>query len=204
MFDWITAGEEPMSKADTLSADERRQLERLEAQVDAGITSVMVMIEAGRALATIRDRQLFRASAASWDKYVSDRFKITRRRADQIVAFAAVHDTIQETGTRVPALSEKAVRPLVGMDADTVKVVLQEAGEEAGGVTPSSIRKAAAKRKKPKAAKAPRPVRLKVPCAVVIVELNRKASAAGIDIEAALVAALEAHRRGRDGQAEAA
>ena len=189
-------------KADTLSADERRQLDRLEAQVEAGVNSVMVLIEAGKALATIRDRQLYRTSG-TWEEYVHKRFRMTKRRCDQLIAFAGVNEVIQEMGTAVPKISERAARPLVGMDSDTVRVVLAEAAADPAGVTPATIRKAAGRRK-PKAAKAPRPVRLKVPCAIVTVALNAKAAKAGIDIEAALVAALEAHRRGRDGQAEAA
>lgn len=186
--------------ANTLTADEARQLARLEAQVEAGINSVMVMIDAGKALAAIRDRQLYRLSG-TWDDYCQTRFRITRRRADQLISFAGVNDAIQETGTVVPKISERAARPLVGMDAVTVKAVIAEAADDPAGITPASIRKAAARRKKPKAAKAPRPWRQKVPCAVVVVELNRKAAAAGIDIEAALIAALEAHRQGRDGRA---
>jgi hypothetical protein len=41
-----------------------------------------------------------------------------------------------------------------------------------------------------------------VPGAIVVVQLNAKAAAAGVDVEAALLAAVEAVRR--DGQAEAA
>lgn len=200
LFDWITAAEDTMSATDTLSADEARQLARLEAQVDAGIGSVLVMIEAGKALAAIRDRQLYRLSG-TWEDYVQSRFRMTKRRADQLIAFAGVNDAVQEMGTTVPKISERAARPLVGMDAVTVRAVISEAADDPAGITPATIRKAAAKRKPAKAAKAPKPVRLKVPCAVVVVELNRKAAAAGVDIESALIAALEAHRQGRDGRA---
>lgn len=201
LFDWIAAAENtPMTKAATLTADEQRQLARLEAQVDAGIGSVNVMIDAGKALATIRDRQLHRASAATWDEYVHARFKMTKRRADQLVSFAGVTDALQKMGTVVPEISERAARPLAGMDSDTVLKVIEDAANDPNGVTPASIRKAASRRK-PKAAKAPRPVRLKVPGAIVVVTLNAKAAKSGIDIEAALVAALDAHRRDRDGRA---
>lgn len=205
MFDWIAAAarEDTTMRPDSLTADEQRQLARLEAQVEAGVSSIMQMIEAGKALGTIRDRQLFRLSG-SWEDYVSSRWKITKRRADQLIGFAGVNETLHKMGTVVPKMSERAVRPLVGMDAETVEEVISEASEDPAGVTAASIRKAVAKRKKPKATKAPRPVRLKVPGAIVVVTLNRKASAAGIDIEAALLAALDAHRQGRDGRANEA
>jgi len=182
----------------TLTETERVQLHRLEATVEAGVSATLTVIEAGKALAAIRTRQLYRDTAASWDQYVETRFKITRRRADQLVSFAGVQDALQafseKTGTAVPEMSERAIRPLVGMDADTIRVVVAEAAGEAEGVTPATIRKAAARRR-PKAVKVPRPVRLKVAGAVVEIALNVKGVKAGVTVEAALVAALEAVRR---------
>ena len=173
--------------------------------VEAGIGGVEAMIEAGRALAEIRDSQLYRTTTTTWEAYVDQRFRITKRRCDQMIAFAGVVDAVSSSlGTTVPKLTERAIRPLVGMDAEAVEAVISEASEDPAGVTAASIRKAVAKRKKPKATKAPRPVRLKVPGAIVVVTLNRKASAAGIDIEAALLAALDAHRQGRDDRANEA
>ncbi len=185
-----------------LTAEDRATLVRLERQVESGIAYVEAMIGAGKALAQIRDRQLYRDTAATWETYVSERFRITKRRADQLVAFAGVHDALEEMGTAVPKISERAVRPLVGLDQEQLKAVVAEAAEE-GEITPASIRKAAGRRRKSKAAKAPRPRRFRVPGGIVVVQLNRKAAAAGIDIEAALAAALEAVRRD-GGQAEAA
>jgi hypothetical protein len=156
-------------------------------------------------LREIRQRQLYRHVAASWEAYL-ELHGLTRRRADQLVAaagvFEAVESVSQETGTAVPSLSERAIRPLVGLPPEEVTEAVIEAASSSDGITPASIRKAAGRRRKAKAAKAPRPARFRVPCGIVVVTLNRKAAAAGIDIEAALVAALEAVRR--DGQAEAA
>lgn len=184
----------------TLTADERIALNRLEAAVEAGVHATVAMVEAGKALAEIRNRQLYRDTAASWEKYVTDRFRMTRRRADQVIAFAGLKASLEETGTVVPVLSERASRPLVGLSADTVSEIVQEAAGSPEGVTAGSIRKAASKRRKTKAAKVPRPIRLKVPGAVVEVAFNAKASAGGFNVEAALSAALDAVRR----QAEAA
>lgn len=190
-----------MAKATALTPDETRQLARLEAAVQAAVPHTLTMIEAGKALEAIRSRQLYRAISGSFDDYVQARFGMTRRRADQLIAFAGIHDAAHETGTAVLGLSERSLRPLAGMDPDEVKDTISEAAADPAGVTPATIRKAAARRKKPKVAKAPRPWRQKVPCALVVVTLGRKAAAAGIDIEAALLAALEAHRRDRGGRA---
>lgn len=185
------------SRPTTLTDTEAFALARLESQVEAGVTAVEAVLDAGRALAEIRSRQLYRDTAATWEEYVKVRFSIGRRRADQLIGFSTVKAALEETGTRVPELSEKAARPLVGMDAGTMAEVVAEAAEAPEGVTASSIRKAAARRR-PGKAKARRPVRFKVPGAVVIVQFNRKASGT---TAAALAAAL---RQAGDEEAEAA
>jgi hypothetical protein len=186
--------------AHQLTDDEQLALKLLEAKVAAGIGSVVAMIDAGKALAEIRRRQLYRATAASWESYVDTRFQITKRRCDQIIAFAGVHEALEEMGTRVPSLSEKAARPLAGLPADELKAVVAEAAED-GEITPASIRKAAGRRRKAKAAKAPRPRRFRVPGATVVIEFNRKGTGSAID---ALTAALRQAEADLESQAEAA
>ena len=192
-----------MGKA-TLTEAERVQLLRLEAAVEAGVSATLTVIEAGKSLATIRTRQLYRDTAASWDDYVQARFKITKRRADQLIAFAGVQDTLdavqEEMGTRVPTLSEKAARPLVGMDAETIKAVVAEAAESPEGVTAGSITKAA-RRRKAKAAKAPRPRRFRVPGATVVIEFNRKSNGSILDALAAALRQAELEIEAQAGEA---
>ena len=181
--------------AGTLTEAERIMLSKLEAAVDAGVQATMAVLEAGKALATIRDRQLYRDSAATWEAYVEARFRMTRRRADQMIAFAGVKAALDETGTRVPEMSEKAARPLVGLSPDAMAEAVAEAASSPEGVTAGSIRKAAAKRKAKSKLRVPRPIRLKVPGAVVEIAFNAKAAATGFSIEAALQAAIEAAQR---------
>jgi hypothetical protein len=185
----------------TLTADERIALARLEETVQAGVSATLTLIEAGKALAEIRNRQLFRDSGDSWETYVSQRFKITRRRADQMIAFAGVQAALEETGTRVPEMSEKAARPLVGLSADTITEIVTEAAGSPEGVTARSIKKAAAKRKKSKAVKVAKPQRFKVAGAIVQVVFNRKGTGSAID---ALTAALHQAELELERQAEAA
>lgn len=179
----------------TLTYEERREFDRLDQAVAMGTKAAKVVIEAGRALGTIRDRQLYRDVANTWENYL-DRHGLTRRRADQMVAAAATLDAVTEaishkTGTVVPTLSERAIRPLVGMDSQAAADAVLEAAGTTEGITPATIRKAAAKRK-PKAAKAPRPRRFKVAGAVVVVTFNRKGSGSAIEALAAAIRQAEA------------
>jgi hypothetical protein len=195
-FNRDTAEDRPMPAQ--LTAEDRATLARLERQVEAGIAYVEAMIGSGKALATIRDRQLYRDTAATWEAYVEARFKMTKRRADQVIAFAGVHDALEEMGTAVPKISERAVRPLVGLDQEQLKAVVAEAAE----ITPASIRKAASRRKgKAKAAKAPRPRRFKVPGATVQITFNRKSNGSVLE---ALDAAMRQAEALIEAQSEAA
>lgn len=181
----------------TLTDTEKAQLQRLEAAVEVGVKAAMAMIAAGKALAEIKARQLYRDQAETWETYVHARFKITPRRADQLVSFAGVQATLEavstEMRTAVPVLGERAVRPLVGMAKETVAEVVVEAAASPEGITPATIRKAASRRK-PKAAKAARPRRFKVPGATVVVTWNRKGSG---NVLEALAAAMR--QAGQDG-----
>ena len=183
----------------TLTDSERTILARLELAVDEAVDAISRMIEAGKALSEIKLRQYYRDQARTWPDYVTTRFKMTARRADQIIVFAGLTATIEavseETGTPVPILSERAVRPLAGLAEDDLKGAIREAAAD-GGLTPRSIGKAASSRKaKTRKASIPRPVRLRVPGGIVTVEVNRAGLAAGATIETLLTAAIEAATR---------
>lgn len=183
----------------TLTDNERSILARLESAVDEVLDAISRMIEAGKALHEIKARQLYRDQARTWPDYVTTRFKMTARRADQLIVFAGLTATIEavseETGTPVPVLSERAVRPLAGLAEDDLKGAIREAAAD-GGLTPRSIGKAASSRKaKTRKASVPRPVRLRVPGGIVTIEVNRAGLAAGATIETLLTAAIEAATR---------
>ena len=183
----------------TLTVNERTILARLELAVDEAVDAISRMIEAGKALSEIKLRQYYRDQARTWPDYVTTRFKMTARRADQIIVFAGLTATIEavseETGTPVPVLSERAVRPLAGLAEDDLKGAIREAAAD-GGLTPRSIGKAASSRKaKTRKASIPRPVRLRVPGGIVTVEINRAGVAAGATVATLLTAAIEAATR---------
>jgi hypothetical protein len=186
---WFTNEAGAMS---TLTHEEKKLFERLDQAVGMATRAAKVVIEGGRALGVIRDRQLFRDVVPTWEEYL-ERHGLTRRRADQLVAAAQALDAVAEavqtkTGTTVPILeelTERTARQLVGMDADTAAEAVIEAASSPEGVTAGSIRKAVAKRKKSKAAKVPRPRRFKVPGAVVTITFNRKSDGSTLNALAA-------------------
>lgn len=187
-----------MAKPSALTADERAALQRLERVVEAGLPHISAMIDAGKALAEIRDRQLFRALAPSFALYLRDRWELTGRRAAQLIQFAGIQAAVDEImGDAAPQLTERAARPLAGLsDEDRREAIIEAAAE---GMTPAAVGKAASRRKKSK--RPPRPVRLKVPGGIVTVEVNRKGVSAGATVEAMLTAAIEAIRRDVDARA---
>lgn len=183
----------------SLSDNERTILARLESAVDDAVEAIPRMIEAGKALHEIKARQYYRDQAKTWPEYVEARFKMTARRADQLIVFAgltaAIEAVSEETGTTVPVLSERAVRPLAGLSEQDAKDAIRAAAAD-GGLTPRSIDKAATSRKaKSRKASIPRPVRLRVPGGVVTIEVNRAGVAAGATVATLLTAAIEAATR---------
>jgi N-acetylglucosamine kinase-like BadF-type ATPase len=199
---WFSSRPDMKSKTTgggTLTDSERTILARLESAVDEVLNAIPMMIEAGKALHEIKARQLYRDSAATWPDYVTNRFRMSARRADQLVVFAgltaAIEAVSEESGTVVPVLSERAVRPLAGMAVEDAKDAIRQAVAD-GGLTPRTIAKVAAARKgKSRKASIPRPVRLRVPGGIVTIELNKAGVASGATIATLLTAAIEAASR---------
>jgi hypothetical protein len=185
-----------MAAKNRLSEDDRNRLAKLERTVEVGVHAVLDMIAAGKALQEIHSAQLYRESqGGSWEKYVSHRFGITARRANQMMSFAGVSEVLEavseETGTTVPTLSERAARPIANLPAEEAKEVIHMAASMDGGVTPANVAKAAASRRPARRPGVPRPSRFRVPGAVVEVALNKAAIKAGIGVIEALKAALD-------------
>jgi len=135
-----------------MTSEEVALRDRAEAAVVRGLKAVDAVREAGRALNTLKSRDLWRDSHDSWQEYVQGKFGISARRAHQLVEFSnftdAVAEAIGTSGTAV-TLSERALRPLADVPAEEVAATIAEAVEASGGgePTPAAIRKAAAKRK---------------------------------------------------------
>jgi hypothetical protein len=136
--------------------DKERQLrDTAEAVVLRGLKAVDAVKEAGKALHTLKSRDLWRDTHDSWQTYVQERFGITARRAHQLTEFSQFTDAVAEaigtTGTAV-TLTERALRPLADVEPEEVQDVVAEAVAASGGKEPSpaAIRAAVAGRRKGK------------------------------------------------------
>ena len=182
----------------TLTATEQAEFVKLDQAVSLAVRAARVVEAGGAALAAIKAGQLYRDTATSWDAYCESH-GISANRANQIIrAFQTQTHISSKTHTAVPVLSERAIRPLVSLTESDAVEAINEAAATAGGISPKSIRIAAARRKA-KASKLPRPIRLRIPGWNVVLTPNRAAAATGFDTIVALEKAIEFVRRRRAG-----
>ena len=109
-----------------LTVPEQAELEQLEATIEKGMET---FVEVGVALMTIREKKLYQNAHESFEEYCRERWKIGRRRAEQLISAAGVFHNLlplrevanhgsQETPEveiTLPA-SERQTRPLVGLE----------------------------------------------------------------------------------------
>ncbi|MEA5569261.1 hypothetical protein [Anabaena sp. UHCC 0399] len=95
--------------------------------------------EAGKALAELRDRRLYRSTHSTFEEYCKDRFSYNRSRSYQLIDAAAVVDNLQKCPQIVDILptAEGQVRPLTKLETEQQQEVWQQAVEEAGGKVPT-------------------------------------------------------------------
>lgn len=146
--------------ADTLSPLEEKERHRLELRVERAF------YEAGKALAEIRDRRLYRSTHPNdFIGYCRDRFGKTKQAANYLIAAAGVYENLtttngcrhdnetqtttigcrennqaQTTTSLLPQTlptSERQVRPLVSLDPEEQRQVWQEAVDLADGKVPT-------------------------------------------------------------------
>lgn len=124
----IEASLEPPGQA-TARALSRKETERLkscEVVVERGLANFM---EVGAALLEIRTSRLYRASHATFDDYCRQRWSMTRRNADRLVAAAAVAKSLVDEVGPIGLTSEAVVRPLVAVAPEQRPAVLAKAME---------------------------------------------------------------------------
>jgi hypothetical protein len=125
-------------------------LDELEAQVQTGLEHFAT---AGRALAAIKSRKLYRPSFANWEDYLFERWHMTNDYATKLITAAAVADELVKAGLPQP-LRESHARELKKIPAEHRAELWQESIEAAGGVdqvTAEQIATKATKHRKPKA-----------------------------------------------------
>lgn len=174
---------------DNFSKEERAELAAAVATVKRGLGA---FLEAGEALLRIRDKQLYRNSHTSFEGFAVAEFGLTGRRLGQLIESFEIVRSLKSISPNLPTPQvEAAVRPLAGLPDDLKLEAYQAAVDAAGGESPSprQVKAAAAARRKPASKKAPRPVRFRVPGAIVEVTPNRAFGGVVEALEAALIQA---------------
>ena len=174
---------------------ERQEFPRLVAATRNAVTASAVVDRGAAALLRIRDGQLYRETHKTYDEFL-ETVGLTRRRADQIVGAYKIQTGVANTlGTAVPdafdTLSERSLRPLIGMPSEVAAAAVTEAAASPGGITSKSIAAAASKRKKAKRKPVYKSRRFLVPGAVVVITFNRKSNGSLLDVTGYLQAAVE-------------
>jgi hypothetical protein len=113
--------------------------------------------DAGKALAELRDRKLYRSTHKTFEEYCKQRFGYTRIAASYKIAAATVMDNLLTNGLQKEEIAtdelqtpkmltnglqilpnnERQVRPLVSLEPEVQREAWQKAVEESGGKVPS-------------------------------------------------------------------
>jgi hypothetical protein len=108
---------------EALTGDESDRRAELETLIDRATRS---FIEAGRALAEIRDGKLYRSTHGTFVDYLADRWQMSKPRGYQLIAAA-------ETSTIVDVFSEGQARELGRVPAAKQAAIWQAVNEATGG-----------------------------------------------------------------------
>jgi hypothetical protein len=100
-------------------------------------------LEVGRALATIRDKRLYRDRFGTFEEYCRQRWEFSKTHANRLIDAAAVAAALTPIGVKLK--SESQVRPLVGLARVKIPAAWKRAEEIAGDdeVTAKVVRQAA-------------------------------------------------------------
>jgi len=174
-----------------LSDAERETLTKLEEIVTHGLKSFAAV---GKAMRLIRDKQLYRETAETFEEYVASRWNMGRSYASRLITAAEICENLSPMGNTPD--SERVARPLASLSPAAQREAWSEVVEAAPKdnhgepiVSAEAVAAAVSKRRKTKRSKTKiaKPSRFKVPGATVIVIPNK---AFGGDYAGALQAAL--------------
>jgi hypothetical protein len=136
-----------------ITIDESRDLIALEKVIERGLDT---FVQVGEALAQICDKKLYRIAHSTFADYCKTKWKMSDRRARQLMDAAEVTSTIAKSGTTVPK-SERQARPLATLPpAQRVEVWEKAVAASPDGQPTAAEVKAAVEKVKPKATKAKR------------------------------------------------
>ena len=106
-----------------LNVEEKNELERCEVVIKQGLKT---FVEVGQALMLIRDKRLYRSEFGTFENYCRDKWDLTRRYVNNIVAASNVVSNL-EMGTMVPKpQNERQARPLTKLEPELQQEAWQE------------------------------------------------------------------------------
>ncbi|URD53714.1 hypothetical protein [Chroococcidiopsis sp. CCNUC1] len=116
-----------------LTETEAAERHRLELRVERAFC------EAGKALAELRERRLYRSTHKTFETYCQDRFGFTRRHVNYLIAGSQVVENLQmgTIGSQILPTSERQVRCLIALEKDLQCEVWQQALVASNGKVPS-------------------------------------------------------------------
>ncbi|WP_414756604.1 hypothetical protein [Anabaena sp. CCY 9910] len=164
---------DPSSATITVSAVEVTELTQ-EEQSDRLLLERKVeraFFEAGKALAELRDRRLYRSSHRTFEEYCRDRFGHSRRQSYLLMDAAVVFDNLVEIcdqfDHKLPT-AEGQVRPMTKLEPQEQQEVWLKAVELAGGKVPTGRIVKDVVQRIMESSKAPNPYRVGEVCQFVV------------------------------------
>jgi hypothetical protein len=145
----------------------RERLARLTAIVDHHVAE---WPEVGAALQEIRDSNLYRDECPTWGEFLRARWDLSESYASRLISAASLHRKTLPTGK--PPRTENLARPIAALPEAVQLEAWEDAVALAGDdeVRPDHVAQVIAKRKP---ARRPKPTRIRVPGAIVVIEPGR-------------------------------
>ncbi len=122
----------PVEVVEELSPEEESDRQRLELKVERSF------YEAGKSLAELRDKRLYRDRHKTFEEYCKGRFGYKRAYCYQLIEAAGVFENLSAICRQNLPTKEGQVRPLTTLQPNEQTKVWQEAVEQAGGKVPSA------------------------------------------------------------------
>jgi hypothetical protein len=149
----------------------RERLARLAGIIDMHVADWPAV---GAALDEIRDGKLYRDECPTWAEFLKLRWDMSESYASRLIAASELHRKTVPTGK--PPRTEAIARPIASLPREVREEAWQDAIDLAGDddIAPVHVARAAARHRMPGAKKKPaKPIRYRVPGAIVTVEPGR-------------------------------
>lgn len=145
-----------MGTETALDTLERGELEKQEKVIREGMQT---FVEVGKALATIRDKKLYREEYKTFEKYCEQKWGFKRARAYQLIESAGIAAKVSTSGRQKQPTSERQTRPLKELPENERSEAWEEAQQEAGGKEPTGkqVEEVVARRRQPEPEPEPEP-----------------------------------------------